>query len=66
MVLKPRMVNIQRLEQSLHHFKEEGHPSYQNTKINEAYDPEFVFEELRQNEMVFMFSIKRVVLRKTW
>ena len=29
-------------------------------------DPEFVCEELRQNEMVFMFSIKRVVLRKTW
>ena len=50
MVLKPRMVNIQRLEQALHHFKDKGHPSYQNLEINEAYDPEFVFDQLTQEE----------------
>ena len=43
-VLKPRMVKIQRLEQALQYFKEKGHPSYQNIDIDEEYIPEFVFD----------------------
>ena len=50
-VLKPRMVNVKRLEQALKYFKESGLPSYQEITIDENYDPEFVFDDVEEENM---------------